>query len=203
MRMLYLGLIAALLAGAAPVQAADKEVQWPVGEKPAQPLTGVWEYKDAYTGEENDIKNPNRTQEEVLAWAQQRAADVMSFTPDNIDKKLSQIQGGFVSQGWEQYKAYMQESDVLNRVKAQGFSVVTIVNGEALILNSGTGGTQSYHWLVEMPLMVTLSRAGMGGDMQPMSGGSFKLIMQLGRVASNRGVDGLAVESWKIQHTAP
>lgn len=188
-------------AAAAPVAAA------PAGTAAAPaPAAGSpdWLSYNPYSGEESDLKNPNRTQEEIISWSQQRSTEVLSFSPKNIDTKLTASQKVFTQQGWNDYATYLKESKLTDMVRGQGYSVTTIVNGDTMILNSGSMAG-SYHWLVELPLMVTfLYTSGVDGEEpKAVAGGDFKLILQLGRVAAKQGIDGMAIESWKMQTKTP
>jgi len=210
-RIMLAGIAAtALLAAAAYAQAPVAPAAAPApapatapapAPAPAAPGKSLWDY-NPYSGEGDDLKKANRTQDEILSWAEQRVTEVLSFTPETVDAKLGTMKKNFVQQGWAEYAAYLKESDLLDRVRGQGYTVSTILNGDPLILNSGTvGGT--YHWLLELPMMVTLLRNDSEGVPQPMSGGTFRLQLQVGRVAS-QGVDGMAIESWKVHtKTAP
>lgn len=165
----------------------------------AAPAGQDWMNYNPYSGEESDVKNPNRTQEEIITWSQQRATEVMSFKPAEIDAKLAGLQKEFTQQGWAEYSAYLQSSKLIDMVKQQNYAVTTIVNGDTIIRNSGSLAG-NYHWLVELPVMVTFIHTDpISGEQQPVAGGEFRLTLQLGRVPANQGVDGMEIESWKIE----
>jgi hypothetical protein len=98
-----------------------------------------------------------------------------------------------------EYLNYLKDSKLTDMVQGQGYAVTTIVNGDSMILNSGAMAG-NYHWLVELPLMVTFLHTGADGGQEAVAGGTFKLILQLGRVAPSTGVDGMAIESWKMEN---
>lgn len=188
-------------AAPAPV-AAPAQAPAPAGTVATPAPNGAdWMSYSPYAGEESDLKNPNRTQEEIIDWSRQRSSDVLSFSPANIDTKLTSMQKNFTQQGWSDYAAYLKDSKLADMVRGQGYAVTTIVNGDTMILNSGSMAG-SYHWLVELPLLVTFLHSGMDGSQQAVAGGDFKLILQVGRVAAKQGVDGMAIESWKMQTKA-
>jgi hypothetical protein len=185
--------------------AAPAAAPAPAGTTAAPPAgggAGDWSNYNPYSGEENDLNNPNRTQDEIIAWSQQRATEVLSFAPDNIDTKMTANKKAFTTQGLGEYQKYLADSKLADMVHQQGYSVTTILNGDAMILNSGAMAG-NYHWLVELPLMVTFLHTGQDNSQEPVAGGNFKLILQLGRVATNQGgVDGMAIESWKMENKA-
>ena len=176
----------------------------PAVAAPAPAKAGDWTNYNPYSGEESDLQNPNRTQDEIIAWSQQRATDLLSFAPADVDSKMAKVQKTFNPQGWTEYSAYLKDSKLTDMVKSQNYSVTTIVNGDIMILNSGAMAG-NYHWLVELPLMVTfLHSSGVDGEApQAVAGGNFKLILQLGRMPpAQGGVDGMAIESWKMETQA-
>lgn len=207
---------ASTVPAAAPVATAPAPAPpaAPPAAAPTPPAAGAdWMTYSPYAGETTDIKNPNRTQEEIINWSQQRVTEVLSFSPADIDTKLTKMVSAFTQQGWADYSTYLKDSKLADMVRQQGYSVTTIVNGDTLILNSGSMAG-SYHWLVELPLMVTfLYTSGVDGEEpKAVAGGEFKLVLQLGRVpdkpgkdglAVKQGIDGMAIESWKMQTKTP
>jgi hypothetical protein len=189
-------------AAAAPAVAVPAPAPAPAVTAPAKPAPAAadWmSYKDPYTGEQNDIKTANRTQDEITVWAQSRATDLMSFTPEELSAKIAGIKNLFVPAGWNEYATYLQTSKMIEMVRDKKYTVTTIVNGDSLILDS-RAVEGSYHWIVQMPLMVTFLHPDSEGDMQAVAGGEFRLTMSIGRVQSG-GIDGMAVESWKMEAT--
>jgi hypothetical protein len=192
----------------APAPATAPAAPAPAAPAPATPAPAVaapapagdWtSYSNPYSGEESDVKNPNRTQEEIIDWSRERATDVLSFSPADLDAKLTYTKKGFTAPGWAEYTKYLQDSKLTDMVKTQGYSVTTIVNGDPLILNSGSMAG-NYHWLVELPLMVTFLHTSQDGAQQAVAGGDFKLLLQLGRVPAKDGIDGMQIESWKMEN---
>ena len=171
----------------------------PPANVPATPPVADWlKYKDPYVGEQNDIKNSNRTLDEITVWGQSRATELMSFTPEDFSKKLSDFKKMFVPAGWNEYATYLQTSKMVEMVRDRQYTVTTIVNGDSLILDSRSVAG-AFHWIVQMPLMVTFLHPDSNGDMAAVAGGEFRLTMSIGRVQAG-GIDGMAVESWKMEN---
>lgn len=165
---------------------------------PPAPKPAWMEYKDNYAGEQNDLANPHRTPEEIQDWVQEVATEALTFDPANMAEKMAAEKSYFVAQGWQQYTDYLNSIKLVELVSVKNYSVTTIFDGEAKVLNSASAGG-TYHWLVEAPLMITFTRPDPETGMaKPAGGGKFKLVMQLGRVGDSRGKQGLAVESWKV-----
>lgn len=163
-------------------------------------------YQDSYTGEQNNLANPNRTNEEILAWVQEVATEALTFEPSNVDTKLRNQKAAFVPQGWQQYSQYLADTKLADLVRTQNYAVTTIVDGDPSVVNAAAAGG-NYHWLVEAPLLMTFTKFDpVTGNSKPAGGGKFKLTMQLGRMSERpdaagtaAGKEGLGVESWKIQ----
>lgn len=185
-------------ANASPPQATNALNPQTPPQAPAQaPLPDWLQYKNPYVATENDIANPNRTANEIVDWAEQRISESLSFTPETLNAQTSKIRGNFTDEGWRQYVTYLRSSQMLNMVQDQHFSVTTIVNGGAIILNSGTVAG-AYHWLVEAPIIIGFTSKDDKGQPVTVAGGTFKIDMQLGRVAEG-GNDGMKIESWAIE----
>jgi hypothetical protein len=181
---------------AVPAAAAQ---QAPGAPAPApEPLPAWLEYKPTYTGEENDIANPHRTADEMTTWAQQAAADVLSFSPDDYDAKMTGFKKYFVKQGWQLYTAYLKDSRVVEMVGAGGYSISAIVTEVPEIVNQGASGG-AYHWIMRMPITIGFYKKDpASGDTKTGPSAKFYLFIDVLRVAQGGGDDGVAITNWRI-----
>ncbi|MFH1157576.1 MAG: DotI/IcmL family type IV secretion protein [Pseudomonadota bacterium] len=178
--LLASGLFAPSLASAQPHKA------------PARPS---WlEYKSPYVGEENDIANPHRTTGEIASWAQQAAADSLSFSRADYKIKLNGFKKYFVPEGWKFYAAYLKNTRLINMVVDDGYTVGTIVNDLPEIVNQGVSNGV-YHWIVRMPITISFFSAGPQGVSRPGASGKYLLLLDVGRVAEG----GIAIMSWAVE----
>lgn len=194
-----------------------------LAQQKAPPASDDWmEYKSPYVGEQNDLSNPHRTIEEVLIWAQQRATEVLSFASsienmrladaakengttfngEEMDAKLRRIKGMFTPTGWREYATYVKQSRLADMVREKDYSVTTIVNGNSMVVDSGTVAG-AYHWLVKLPVLVTFIIRDTMGEPQPAPAAQFELVMQVGRNPDTTDADGIAIESWKMTAREP
>lgn len=196
-----LGLFAAtfLLIPAARAQTPQTTATAPAATTPAVPQTdSSWmEYYDPYSAAQNDISTPHRSSDEIVTWAVSSLTNAMTFTPQNFSAHLADIKQYFTQQGWYEYAAYMKESRMVEMIRDQNYSVTTIINGDAAVINSATSGG-SYHWLVSAPIIVSFSYPDAEGNPAPVPGGSFRATLQIGRMSEGGGEDGIAIESWKV-----
>jgi len=187
----------AVVLSAAPAAWADSPAAAPDGTTTQLP---AWlQYKPVYKGEENDIANPHRTADEMATWAQQAAADLLSFSKDDEEAKMAAFrQKYFVDQGWQLYTAYLKDAKILDMVDGQGYSVTTIVSEVPEIVNKGSAGG-SYHWILRMPITISFYKKDPAtGESKPGNSAKFFLFIHALRVADGGGTDGLAIMDWRV-----
>jgi hypothetical protein len=171
----------------------------PAQQAPASTELPAWlQYKPTYTGEENDIANPHRTSDEMTTWAQQAAADVLTFDKANYSDRMSGFKKYFVLQGWQLYAGYLRDSKILSMVHDGGYAVGAIVDEVPEVVHSGaTNG--AYHWIMRMPITVSFFKKDPAtGDMKTGPSGKFYLFLDILRVPQGGGDDGIAIINWRI-----
>jgi hypothetical protein len=171
---------------------------------PTEPVPDWLKYQNPYAGEQTNLANPHRTSEEIAAWVQNMAAEAMSFDAASFNDKLGKLKPGFTTQGWNEYAAWMRDSKIADLVRVSGYNVSTVMSGDAAILNKGTV-SGSYHWLLDVPVVISFSRKNPAGAVESVPGGRYRLTMQIGRVAPRPQAgpdapedDGITVEGWKV-----
>jgi hypothetical protein len=181
-----------------PASLAGAQTQTPPAPAPgtARPPPAWLQYKNPYSGEENDISNPHRTTDEVTAWAQETSADVLSFGPRDYKEKLGGFKKYFVPAGWQLYAAYIKDTKLLDMVTAQGYSVGAIVSNSPDIVNHGPAGGV-YHWIVRVPLTLSFFVSDAEGNARTAASGKYILYMDIARVATG-GDSGVAVHNWRM-----
>lgn len=154
-------------------------------------------YKNPYAGEENQITNPNRTSEEIVTWAQQTAADVLSFGPADYKDKLAAFKKYFVPEGWQLYAAYLKSAKLINKVTEENYSVGAIVTNPPEIVKQGaTNG--AYRWVVSVPVTISLFVTDPAGKTVLESSGKHTLLVDIARV-ENGDDSGIAIDSWHVE----
>lgn len=168
------------------------------------PVNNDWmTYHNPYSGEQNDLANPNRTNAEISAWTQTAVASALSFGPEDVNEKVTAAKKMFVASGWTDYASYVKQAQLMERVRQQNLTLSTILNGDAVILNS-EAVEKRYRWLVRVPVMMTfISKDVVTKEQKPVGTGKFTLTLQIGRVDKNLGDDGIAIESWKLEAVQP
>lgn len=165
---------------------------------PTGPVPDWMKYQNTYVGEENDLSTANRTSDEVMMWASHAATFALSLVPEDLNGAFTEIKKSFTPQGWGEYGAYLQQAQIVDMVQNRQYSVSTIVKNGALIVDSGAAAG-GYHWLVKLPIMVTLLHDDAQGHKQAVQGGDFELTMQIGRMPAGSGApDNMAIEGWRV-----
>lgn len=196
----------------APVQDMPAQNAASAMPSPADPLTAPaaaaaapapsndWmTYRNPYAGEQNNLTNPNRTPAEIQAWTQKAIASALSFGPDDFTQKLTDAKKLFVTKGWTEYAEYVKQAQLMERVRNQGMTLSTILNGDAAIVAS-EAVAGAYRWLLRAPVMMTfMKKDAATGQLKPVGTGRFTLTLQIGRVPKEQGDEGIAIESWKIE----
>lgn len=196
----------AFVSGPAAAQGQQERNPLDVPPPPAatEPVPDWLKYKDPYGDEQANLTNPHRTNEEIVAWVQGMAAEAMSFDAMAFNEKLVQIKPKFTAQGWNEYAAWMRDSKIAELIRANSYNVSTVMSGDASILNKGAVGG-SYHWLIDVPVVISFARKDATGKVESIPGGRHRLTMQIGRVKpapqndpNAPEDDGIAIESWKV-----
>jgi Type-IV b secretion system, inner-membrane complex component len=162
-------------------------------------LLSLWHPYGDEQNSQNNLANSNHTLDEILNWAQQTAADVLSFSPDDRATKMESFQKKyFVKQGWGLYLAYLHDSHIEDMVEREGYFASTIVPNIPQIYSTGAKDG-AYHWIVKMPITIGFYKKSASPTADPQAGpsGKFILYIDVMRVASG-GEDGVAITNWQV-----
>lgn len=170
----------------------------PAQAAPPEKLPAWLQYKPMYAGEESDIGNPHRTAQEITTWAQQAAADVLTFDRETQAQKMAEFKKYFNAQGWGLYTSYLKDNKILTMVNESGYAIGAVVTEVPEIINQGAGGG-AYHWVQRMPITISFSkRDAATGEIKPGPSGKFYLFMDIKRAAQGGGDDGIVIDNWRV-----
>ena len=146
-----------------------------------------------------DYSIPHVTKNEILDWAMQHAADLMSFDARNANEHFKQIQSFFVRSGWEDFTNYITRAKLKEEVIESNYALITIVNGRAIIKREGPF-RGIYRWVIEMPVLMTFYKLDKyGNPKQNISATARgKLSITITRVAKGGGRTKVAISKWKM-----
>ena len=188
--LLITSLSVSFLASAEPQQIPTKTQPATVKPKPPSWL----EYKNPYVGEGNNIARAHRTTAEIANWAQQAAADSLSFRKANYKRKLKSFKRYFVQEGWKFYAAYLKETKLINMIVDDGYTVSTIVNELPEIINHGAS-ENIYHWIIKMPVTISFFEGDTYKNPKIVASGKYLLYLDIGRVTK----EDIAIMNWDMR----
>lgn len=154
------------------------------------------QYKNPYANEEDNLANPHRTSGEIASWGTAAVAGVLSFQRGAFESEVRDMKKYFLAEGWKGYVTYLQETKLLGVARSGIHTVSTASDGEPMIVSNGVSG-DTYQWMIEVPIITSVSRLDPQGNEQTVSSGRGWVEIVLARVPKNDGVDGLAIQSWK------
>ena len=156
-------------------------------------------YQDPYVGEQNNLNNPHRTTEEIIAYAQMLVTDGLNLKPDDFNQHVAGMKKNFSDHGWGDYANYLKESRLADMVRVDKYNVSTIINGAAMVATQGANEGH-YEWQINAPIMMTFLQDDGSGKLREVNTGRFKIAMVLARVAPNGEMtEGLQIRSWRVE----
>ncbi len=130
-------------------QAADaqKEALLNATTIPTEPKPDWMKYKDVY-GEQLNLAEPHRSNEEMQQWVQKIITDLFDLTPTNYKEKLKKFKNYFEKSSWAAYAKHLKQSQILNLISKQQQSTEAIVKNIPEIIE-GKNKDGVYHWIIK------------------------------------------------------
>lgn len=154
-----------------------------------------------YVANTDGVSSPHRTSGEMIIWAQEVAAEVLSFSPQNYAERLNSFKKLFVPEGWQLYSNYMRSTRFLNLVTERGYSAITIVNGEPDILEQSVSGN-NYRWSIKVPVTISFYKGMQDGTAKTDITGRYVLYLEVIRVMGDGDGAGIAISGWKMEESS-
>lgn len=164
------------------------------GAASAQDKPEWMQYKNQYVGETSDVATPHRTAEEVARWAEAAAADVLSFGRDNYKARFSGFKRYFIAAGWGPYADYIRAARLIEAAQT-GQTVGAVISRPPDIATQGVGDG-AYHWVVTMPVIVSLIDPRKAGPSSTAIG-HYTATVDVVRTGDTAG-EGLAIAGWRM-----
>lgn len=172
----------------------------------ADPQAGAARYipgtGDAIAKEAEDLSVPHRLSIHLSEWLSTAAAEIFSIDPYHYDEHLAKIARLFNQHGYDQYKAFVQESGMLGTVESRGMVMTASAEQVPILLKEGALDGR-YRWLFDVPLTLTGVRAGLNSYAEAGAQDVFEVPgiiarIQVGRVSGN-SEDGVVIESIAVR----
>ncbi|PZP56542.1 MAG: hypothetical protein DI586_03320 [Micavibrio aeruginosavorus] len=145
------------------------------------------------------MDKPHRTSEQVATWVEESIATALNIQNgwDEQQKKAAPL---FDSYGIQEYKKYLDTSGILNNLSAHNLQLNSIADSASVLLSEGAlSGT--YHWLYQMPVMLTYYDRGtktLKNNKLRVQNQKIMVRVQVGRVAKARDDTGIVIERWSV-----
>jgi intracellular multiplication protein IcmL len=130
------------------------------------------------------MDEPNQSDAAVLQWANQAAIQAYTYNFVNYAQELNAASSYFTSDGWQQFLAALQSSNVLDMVKSKKLVVSAVATRAPVILQKGVVYDR-YSWRVQFPMLVTYQSASEYNQEQVVI---TMLITRISTLESPRGI---------------
>lgn len=104
------------------------------------------------------LNEPNQSDSAVLQWANQAAIAAFTYNFVNYRDELEATSVFFTAEGWQQFLEALQDSNILDQVKAKKLIVSAVATRAPIILQKGVLSGR-FSWRVQMPILVTYQSA--------------------------------------------
>lgn len=141
------------------------------------------------------LDQPHRTADEISRWLITAVSSSLSFGPGNLADIQKKISPYFLPEGMTSYQTFLDVSGYRARVVNNGESMHNYVKEQPFLLNSGAVGG-AYHWLFEVPVMVSFMPKGQT-DVKTANFRNEEILINIDvqRVAEERG-DSIRIYNW-------
>jgi len=135
------------------------------------------------------LSDPTLSDAAVLSWTSQSAADVMTFSFLDYQRRLQNSANYFTSVGWDGFMKAIQDSRYLEGVK-ENQQIVTAVPFQAPVIVQRGQTDGRYFWRIQLPMVVTFTSGEKKGTKRQL------LNLMIVRVSPLQNPAGLGIEQW-------
>jgi hypothetical protein len=219
MKILFAVVCLVFAAHAVPAQAGVLEFFFPMLKNtepdPSRTLTAPFAEPQA-PGQEKVEKGlpenavpldyPHRPSAQIGEWVTSAVSEALTFEQDNYQETLTTISKHFDATGKQQYTQFLADNNIIKVLDSKRYYVRGFVREIPLLLNEGAVDNR-YHWLYEVPVMVSYMDRNMNGykNAEPVNQ-QISLTIQVGRVPGQQTQQDMdiVIERWsgKLQNIA-
>lgn len=142
------------------------------------------------------LDKPNMDTPALLAWAAASASETMTFGYTDYQEHLKQSSRYFTKAGWETFAAFMQRSRIIEDMTSPDRTVTAQLQSAPIVTQEGAEDGK-HHWLVKMPLDVTLVVTHKGSVTIKVPA-HYLLTLRIERVAPPENPDGIRISRWTV-----
>ena len=138
------------------------------------------------------LSMPNQSDKTIINWASEAAIAAYNFNFFNADDSLQTIKRYFTDEGWEQFSAAVQSSNVLSEVKAKRIIVSAVATSTPVILEKGMLNGR-FSWRVQLPILITYSASG-SAPTAPI----YPVTMLINRISTLESPQGIGISQFIV-----
>ena len=185
-------------------QQAPVPVKAPFQTDAAAPKTSGSGLMGLYDTERSEdvvpLDKPHRTSEQIATWVEDNVTTAMNIDPSKWDAQQKKIRLQFDAYGFQEYQNYLKSSGILAALQSNKLRLNAIADGPSILLSEGAL-SGSYHWLYQMPLMLTYYDQDIKGLRKGQARPQNRKVMirvQIGRTASGNDDNHVFIEHWTV-----
>lgn len=143
------------------------------------------------------LDSPHRQPYEIAEWGTDVASQMFTITIKKWEQDKEKLKKFFTPYAWKEYSDYLASSKTLDVLVERDYYQQAISDEVAMVVKEGAIGG-SYHWLIEIPIMVSYYK-NVDGKKNAVQSQNFFVQLQLGRIEPKNASDiGLLVERIKV-----
>lgn len=135
------------------------------------------------------LDQPNLSKPALMSWVAQAATEVMTFGFHDYPRRLQEASRNFTPTGWESFTYALEESRIMEVVRAND-QVVTAAPRGAPIIQQESVVQGRYQWVVQIPLTVTFQAGSKTRSER------YLVTLVVVRVPRLESPNGVGIEQW-------
>lgn len=163
-------------------------------------LMDIYDAEDAAEHTEGGLALAHRSAEQVGDWVTGIVTQAMTINPETYNDDVKKYTGWFLPYALQEYNAYLGTNQTVETLRSNSMRLTAFAESKPVLVQEGVL-EGSYRWLFRVPVMLTyydLATASLKGR-KPMSQTQRVFVnVQVGRIASNKLAEGMAIERWSV-----
>jgi hypothetical protein len=152
----------------------------------------------------SDLGLPHRNEKQIIEWATEIVSQAMTVNPKTYEEDFKKIAPFFTAFSLKEYNDYMAKTNMINVLVSNSYRLQAMSDEEGSVVKDGKI-TGTYHWLVQVPIMVSYYKDNIQDVDKTATVTNQHLLVQVqvGRVKQKNGSDiGMAIERWSVSSNA-
>lgn len=135
------------------------------------------------------LGQPNLSTPALMSWVAQSTTEVMTFGFNDYRRRLQESSRNFTRRGWESFTQALQRSRIIEMVEVNQQLITAAPKGAPILQSEGLVAGR-YHWVVQIPLILTY-RSG-----SKTSNTTLLVTVTVVRVPRLESSNGIGIEQW-------